>query len=109
MRARRHGRISMRTISRAILAVAAVAAAPGCAVTQGVRYVYQDGQFGVVGVPENTDRWPTYYRSKAEMLMCAHFPRGHEVVRAEEVVEGSRTLTIKGASTAELGPALPAE
>jgi hypothetical protein len=81
----------------------------GCTATKGVRYVYQDRDFGVVGVPENTDRWPTHYRRQAEELMAAHFPEGHEIVRAEEVVEGSRTLKIEGPRTAELAPQLPSE
>ncbi len=68
----------------------------GCASSQGVRYVYQDGNFGVVGMPENTDRWPSHYRHKAEKLMEEHFPDGHEIVRAEEVVEGERTLKVEG-------------
>jgi hypothetical protein len=72
-----------------------------------VRYVYQDGQFGVVGIPENTDRWPTHYRRQADALMARHFPEGHEIVRAEEVVEGSRTLKVEGSNTAELAPQLP--
>jgi hypothetical protein len=93
---------------RAAIALLALALS-GCATTQGVRYVYQDGQFGVVGIPENTDRWPTRYRTRAEELMAAHFPEGHEVVRAEEVVEGTRTLTIQGSNTAEVAPVLPAE
>jgi hypothetical protein len=72
------------------------------------RYVYQDGEYGVVGLPENTNTWPHYYRDQAEVLMVAHFPEGHEIVRAEEVVEGSRTTTTKGTNTAELAPHLPA-
>ena len=76
----------------------------GCASSQGVRYVYQDGNFGVVGMPENTDRWPSHYRHKAEKLMEEHFPDGHEIVRAEEVVEGERTLKVEGTKTAEVAP-----
>jgi hypothetical protein len=79
----------------------------GCAASQGVRYVYQDGDFGVVGMPENSDAWPTHYRRRAEKLMDAHFPEGHEIVRAEEVVEGDRTLTVEDSKTAEVGPQLP--
>jgi hypothetical protein len=79
----------------------------GCAASQGVRYVYQDGDFGVVGMPENSDAWPTHYRRRAEKLMDAHFPEGHEVVRAEEVVEGERTLKLEDSKTAEIGPHLP--
>lgn len=82
---------------------------PGCATTQNVRYVYQDRDFGVIGMPENTDEWPTHYRRQAEKLMGEHFPEGHEIVRAEEVVEGSRLLKIEGSKTAEIVPQLPTE
>lgn len=93
-----------------ILFVAATATlSAGCAGARNCRYVYQDGQYGVVGIPENTDRWPTRYRSRAEELMEEHFPGGHEVVRAEEVVEGTREVTTEGSRTAELAPALPLE
>ncbi len=78
----------------------------GCATSQEVRYVYQDGDFGVVGMPENTNRWPTRYRHHAENLMAAHFPEGHEIVRAEEVDAGLRTLKVEGSSTAEVAPTL---
>jgi hypothetical protein len=74
----------------------------GCASTRQARYVYQDGQFGVVGIPENTDLWPSFYRQKADELMKEHFPEGYEIVRAEEVDAGSRTLTVNGTNTAEL-------
>ncbi len=74
----------------------------GCAATGQARYVYQDGQYGVVGIPENTSVWPNYHRASAEALMLKHFPGGFEVVRAEEVVEGSRTLTLNGTNTAQL-------
>ena len=89
---------------RLILALVLVAAASGCVQTQGVRYVYQDTDFGVVGMPENTDRWPTHYRRQGEKLMAAHFPEGHEIVRAEEVIEGERTRKLEGSSSAELSP-----
>jgi hypothetical protein len=101
------GRITMR-LFLGILIVLTVFAT-GCVATQGVRYVYQDRDFGVVGVPENTDCWPAHYRRQAEKLMAAHFPEGHEIVRAEEVVEGSRTVKIEGSKTAELAPQLPRE
>jgi hypothetical protein len=74
-----------------------------------VRYVYQDKNFGVIGMPENTNRWPTYFHRKAEKLMGEHFPDGFEIVRAEKVTEGSRTLKIEGSKTAEIGPQVPAE
>lgn len=74
----------------------------GCAASHQARYVYQDGAFGVVGIPENTSVWPSYYREQAESLMKRHFPAGYEIVRAEEVVEGSRTKTVNGTNTAEV-------
>lgn len=79
----------------------------GCVGVGDVRYVYQDGHAGVVGLPENTSRWPTYYRKHAEELMAQHFPEGYEIVRAEEVEEGSRTLTVNGTHAAELDAASP--
>jgi hypothetical protein len=97
----------MRALLGMLIAIAALVCGSGCAGTHGVRYVYQDGEFGVIGIPENTDRWPTHYRRKAGKLMDAHFPEGHEIVRAEEVVEGTRTLTLQGKTTAELIPQLP--
>lgn len=76
----------------------------GCAGVGQVRYVYQDGESGVIGLPENNSHWPTYYRQHAEELMAKHFPEGYEIVRAEEVEEGSRTLTINGSRAVELDP-----
>lgn len=99
----------MRPTHFALFVLPALCLGAGCAATGRARYVYQDGQFGVVGIPENTDRWPTHYRRQAEALMAAHFPEGHQIVRAEEVVEGSRTLTLEGTHTAELSPQLPTE
>lgn len=98
----------MRAFPGVVIASLALAAAGGCAGVAPARYVYQDGEFGVVGIPENTDRWPTHYRRQAEALMDRHFPDGHEIVRAEEVVEGSRTLTVQDSGAAELAPKLPA-
>jgi hypothetical protein len=80
----------------------------GCSMTHDVRYVYQDSDFGVIGLPENTDEWPTRYRSRADELMQRHFPKGHEIVRAEEVIEGERTMKSEGSRTAEVTPQLPA-
>ena len=76
----------------------------GCSGAREVRYVYQDGHSGVIGMPANTSEWPKYYRKHADKLMEQHFPGGYEVVRAEEVVEGSRTLTINGSNSAEIQP-----
>ena len=97
----------MRKRHGMLIAIATLSS--GCASTNGVRYVYQDGDYGVVGIPENTNCWPSHYRDQAEKLMIAHFPGGHEIVRAEEVIEGSRTLTVNGTKTAELTPQFPTE
>ena len=81
---------------RICLVLLSVAALSGCAQTDGVRYVYQDRDFGVIGMPENTNHWPTYYRTHGEKLMNTHFPEGHEIVRAEEVIQGERTAQVRG-------------
>jgi hypothetical protein len=72
--------------------------------TEGVRYVYQDRDFGVIAMPENTDWWPTHYRRHGEKLMQDHFPDGYEIVRAEEVIEGERTTKCEGSNSAEVSP-----
>jgi hypothetical protein len=64
----------------------------GCMSPPDARYVYQDGQFGVIGIPRNTSLGKKDYRSQAHELMARHFPEGYEIVRAEEVIEGERTL-----------------
>jgi hypothetical protein len=87
---------------RMVFLLLAAMGSQGCAGGREVRYVYQDGTSGVIGMPENSSRWPTYYRKHAEELMSQHFPEGYEIVRAEEVVEGSRTLTVKGSNAAEI-------
>ena len=89
---------------RPSLALLFVASLSGCVHSHSVRYVYQDRDFGVVGMPENTDCWPTHYRRQGEKLMDTHFPEGHEIVRAEEVIEGERTLKVEGSNSAEVSP-----
>jgi len=65
---------------------------PGCVSLPDARYVYQDGQFGVIGIPRNSPLGKKDYRAQAHELMSRHFPEGYEIVRSEEVVEGERTL-----------------
>src|SRR5262245_18769720 len=79
-------------------------AGSGCMNSPAPRYVYQDGEYGVVALPQNTSRWPTYYRERAEELMARHFPEGYEIVRAEEVAQGKRSLSIGKTTEAELDP-----
>jgi hypothetical protein len=103
--ARSRGVIVMRgKIEAGIVLWLALLVIPGCASTRDARYVYQDSEFGVVAIPRNTTRWPDHYREQAEALMAQHFPQGYEIVRAEEVVEGSRTLTVGRTGSSELTP-----
>ena len=69
-----------------------LAAVCGCSSAPDARYVYQDGEYGVVGIPRNSPYGRKDYDQQAQALMTRHFPGGYEVVRAEEVVEGERTL-----------------
>jgi hypothetical protein len=89
---------------RISLALLFVVGLSGCSQTGAVRYVYQDRDFGVIGMPENTDCWPNFYRTQGEKLMADHFKEGHEIVRAEEVIEGERTLKVEGSNSAEVSP-----
>jgi hypothetical protein len=66
----------------------------GCAEIPIARYVYQDGEFGVVAIPMNTYGDKRNFRGEAEQLMSRHFPEGYEIIRAEEVNEGERLLDL---------------
>ena len=82
-----------------------VAALSGCVQTQGVRYVYQDRDFGVIGMPENTAGGQRTTGEQGEKLMDAHFAEGHEIVRAEEIIEGERTLPrFEGSGAGQVSP-----
>jgi hypothetical protein len=87
----------MRSYPTLLLALPLMVTGMGCASTEQARYVYQDREFGVVGIPANTDRWPNHYRTQADRLMQRHFPEGHEIVRAEEVVEEHRRASARTA------------
>jgi hypothetical protein len=76
----------------AVAAVCFLSVGVGCMTTPDARYVYQDGQYGVIGIPRNTSIGKKDFREQAHELMIKHFPEGYEIVRAEEVVEGERTL-----------------
>lgn len=80
-----------RMVGMGVLLVVVAAGVPGCLTTQqDARYVYQDGDFGVIGVPRNTSFGKKDYRQQAHQLMTLHFPEGYEIVRAEEIVAGER-------------------
>ena len=92
---------------RSCLAAAFLAVA-GCRSQPDARYIYQDGEFGVIGIPQNSPFGRTDYRKQAEELMVRHFPQGFEIVRAEEVVEGQRVLDKSRKSEFETDPAISA-
>jgi len=72
------------------------------------RYIYQDGQFGVIGVPQNSPFGLKNYDKQAKELMARHFPEGFEIVRAEEVVEGQRVLDMSRSRQIETEPTINA-
>lgn len=97
----------MRGTTGRIVGLALLAPAlSGCMAAGEARYVYQDGSFGVVAIPRNAPGGWHDYRQQADKLMAAHFPDGYEIVRAEEVVEGTRTLTTGGTGAVEVAPDL---
>ena len=69
------------------------------------RYIYQDGEFGVVGIPVNNYQKRVDFRAQAETLMARHFPEGYEIVRAEEVNEGERIRDVGRKTELEAEPA----
>lgn len=75
-----------------VLLAGSVLHSGGCATPPDARYVYQDGEYGVIGVPRNSPYGRRDYDHQARELMTRHFPGGYEIVRAEEVVAGERTL-----------------
>jgi hypothetical protein len=72
------------------------------------RYVYQDGQFGVIGIPQNTKFGRKNYQAQAQELMSQHFPDGYEIVRSEEVIEGERLLDAGSKTEIATEPSLKA-
>jgi hypothetical protein len=79
---------------RAVVSGIALLPLAGCVQPIVARYVYQDHDFGVVAIPMNTYLAKKSFREEAEALMARHFPEGYEIVRAEEVNEGERTLDV---------------
>ncbi len=81
-------------------------AVAGCATPPVARYVYQDNEFGVVAIPANTYFTKLNFRGEADELMMRHFPEGYEIVRAEEVDEGQRTIDVGRKTDIETAPYL---
>jgi len=71
---------------------ALVAMCGGCA--GSARLVARDSNSGIVAVPENSNRWPTFYRKHAEEMMQANCPEGYTITREEEVVIGQTQHTL---------------
>jgi hypothetical protein len=81
-------------------ACAALAGAAGCARDREARYVYRDGQYGVIGIPKNTAEW----HHRAEKLMTQHFPGGYDIVREEEIDSGTRKADLETKRSAGIKP-----
>jgi hypothetical protein len=81
-------------------------ASAGCTTPLVARYIYQDGEFGVVGIPVNNYQKRIDFRAQAESLMARHFPEGYEIVRAEEVNEGERIRDVGRKTELETEPAV---
>jgi hypothetical protein len=97
----------MRLFRAVLLGLFATASA-GCMQPIVARYVYQDHDFGVVAIPMNTYLGRVSFRNEAEELMYRHFPEGYEIIRAEEVNEGERTLDVGRKTQIETSPNLTA-
>jgi hypothetical protein len=91
-----------------IAASAVWLATSGCMNQQNARYIYQDGQYGVIGIPANTPFGQKNYLKQSQELMARHFPDGYEIVRTEEVVEGQRILNQDRKTEYETDPTIAA-
>ncbi len=98
----------VRTRLWTIVAWLAGLASAGCSKPIVARYIYQDSEFGVVGIPVNTYQKRVDYRDQAGALMARHFPQGYEIVRAEEVVEGERIRDTGKKTEVEAEPGIAA-
>jgi hypothetical protein len=68
------------------LVLCVLAALPvGCS---SARLVYVDKEGGIVAIPNNSNRWPSYHRHDAEELIRRRCPNGYDIVKEEEVVTG---------------------
>jgi hypothetical protein len=95
-----------RAITQAVSLSCLLLAASGCYTPMVARYIYQDGEYGVVGIPVNNYQKKLDYRDQAEDLMARHFPEGYEIVRAEEVNEGERIRDVGRKTELETEPAV---
>jgi hypothetical protein len=96
----------MRSIPKIGFASLLLTSSVACSTPSVARYIYQDGEFGVVGIPINNYQKRVDYRGQAESLMARHFPEGYEIVRAEEVNEGERIRDVGRRTELETEPAV---
>jgi hypothetical protein len=73
-----------RLRSAGLLLPLLVTGAWGC--QSPVRLVWRDGPCGVVAIPNNSDTWPTSYRSRALNLIGEECPDGFQLTDEGEVV-----------------------
>lgn len=95
-----------RAITQAASLGGLLLAASGCYTPMVARYIYQDGEYGVVGIPVNNYQKRLNFRAQAEELMARHFPEGYEIVRAEEVNEGERIRDVGRKTEFDTEPAV---
>ena len=80
-----------RQLSRvALWCVCGLAGLSGC---NSARYVTVDNSGGIVAIPDNSNKWPSYNHRHAEELMQAKCPGGYVIDREEEVVTGTTQYT----------------
>jgi hypothetical protein len=56
-----------------------------------VRLIRDAPDGGVVGIPNNTNEWPSFYRNRAESLMKRKCPEGYVIVGEQEVEDNPTT------------------
>jgi hypothetical protein len=83
----------------AVALVVCLAGAGGCkSPARIVSLNRQDGS-GTVAIPNNTDSWPTHYRSAAEDLIAKEVGPSYRILSEGEFVKGkSRQLNLDGNS-----------
>jgi hypothetical protein len=64
-----------RNTALAVLGVIVMASC-GCKTQQNARYIYQDGEFGVIGIPQNSPLGSKDYQIQPAEMMAQHVPGG---------------------------------
>ena len=92
-----------RAITQAVSLGGLFLAASGCYTPMVARYIYQDGEYGVVGIPVNNYQKRLDFRAQAEGLMAATFRKAtrSSVPRRLMKESGSGTWAGRRKSTTE--------